>query len=76
MNPKQEQQIIRIQQEKLIKELKAIYRKTFDNLSGLELSERSVARLTQSILRSQEGAINLLNEGIATPVITHSPTQQ
>ena len=76
MNPKEQRQNIQIQREALIKSLEKLYKRSFDNLSNLGLSESSVAKLTQLIIRSREGAINPLKEQIEVPVITQAHIQQ
>ena len=76
MNPKEQRQNIQIQREALIKSLEKLYKRSFDNLSNLGLSESSVAKLTQLMLRSREGAINPLKEQVEAPVITHAPIQK
>ena len=73
MSRDEQRATVRLQRETLIEELETVYRKAFDRLGGLELGEGSVARLTQLLLRSREGAINPLEQEIEAPLITSAP---
>ncbi len=75
MSRDEQRATVRLQRETLIEELEAVYRNAFDRLGALELGEGSVARLTQLLLRSREGAINPLEEEIEAPLITRAPDQ-
>ena len=76
MSKKQQQQLLLSEREALIKELENLYKKTFDRISTLKISERSIARLTQIILLSRESAIAPLREEIEKPLITSPPIKQ
>ena len=55
----------RVQQD-LIVELEALYRGVFDRMSGEHLGEGAMARLTQVILRSRDGALSPLQEAMGS----------
>jgi hercynine metabolism small protein len=57
----------------LIDELEGIYRRAFDAIGSEDMGEGAVARLTQLLLRSREGAISPLQEEIEAPLITRAP---
>jgi hercynine metabolism small protein len=75
MSRDEQRATVRLQRETLIEELEAVYRNAFDRLGAQELGEGSVARLTQLLLRSREGAINPLEQEIEAPLITRAPDQ-
>ena len=75
MSREQQRQNVRQERESLILELEAIYRRAFERLTVLDLGEGSLARLTQLLLRSREGAIKPLQEEIEAPLITRAPDQ-
>ena len=58
-----------------MEELETVYRQAFERLSELELGDGSVARLTQLLLRSRDGAITPLQEEIEAPLITRAPDE-
>jgi len=62
--------LVRRVRESLIGELEQIYRRAFDAIGTEDLGEGTVARLTQLLLRSREGAISPLEEEIEAPLIT------
>ena len=76
MNRKSELKCLQSQREELIQDLRALYRKKFDSLKELNLSERTMARLVQMMLQSQEGAISPLHQEIEKPLITKAPSQK
>jgi hercynine metabolism small protein len=76
MSREEQRRTIRQQRESLIDELEAIYRQAFERLSELEVGEGSVARLTQLLLRSRDGAITPLQQEIEAPLITKAPDGQ
>ena len=59
--------------EALIDELEGVYRRAFDAIGTEDMGEGAVARLTQLLLRSREGAISPLQEEIEAPLITRAP---
>ena len=73
MNRADQLVLIKSEREGLIKELKAIYSRTFDRLAALNLAERDIARFTQVILLSREAAIAPLEQEIEKPLITGPP---
>ena len=75
MSREQQRQNVRQERESLIRELEAIYRRAFERLTVLDLGEGSLARLTQLLLQSREGAIKPLQEKIEAPLITRAPDQ-
>lgn len=76
MSREEQRRTIRQQREALIDELEALYRQAFERLSELEVGEGSVARLTQLLLRSRDGAITPLQQEIEAPLITRAPDGQ
>ena len=75
MSRDEQRATVRLQRETLIEELEAVYCNAFDRLGALEMGEGSVARLTQLLLRSREGAINPLEQEVEAPLITRAPDQ-
>ena len=73
MSREDQRQAIRQQREQLISALEELYRQAFDRVSAMELGEGGIARLTQLLLRSREGAITPLQEEIEAPLITRPP---
>ncbi|MXW41422.1 MAG: hypothetical protein F4Z75_09860 [Synechococcus sp. SB0668_bin_15] len=51
-------------QQQLTAELEALYRGVFDRMSREQLGEGAMARLTQVILRSRDGALSPLQESM------------
>ncbi|EAQ70194.1 hypothetical protein SynRS9909_00134 [Synechococcus sp. RS9909] len=74
MSREEQRRTIRQQRESLIEELETLYGQTFERLSALDLGEGSVARLTQLLLRSRDGAITPLQQEIEAPLITSPAT--
>ena len=70
-----QEQILMIKQlrESLIVDLNKLYSQAFDKIGREDLGDGAVARLTQLILRSREGAIAPLQEEIEAPLITKAP---
>ena len=64
---------VRRMREALIEELEGLYRRAFDAIGTEDMGEGAVARLTQLLLRSREGAISPLQEEIEAPLITRAP---
>ncbi|WP_025781743.1 hypothetical protein [Candidatus Synechococcus spongiarum] len=60
----------RVQQE-LSSELEALYRGVFDRMSRETLGEGAMARLTQLILRSRDGALSPLQKAMAPAPAAH-----
>ncbi|MAR52091.1 MAG: hypothetical protein CMK50_02910 [Propionibacteriaceae bacterium] len=75
MSRDEQRATIRQQRETLMEELQAVYRNAFDRLGAQDLGEGTVARLTQLMLCSREGAINPLEQEIEAPLITRAPDQ-
>lgn len=73
MSREEQREAVRLVREGLIEELDSLYRQAFDRLSDMDLGEGAIARLTQLLLRSREGAITPLQEEIETPLITYAP---
>lgn len=74
MSREEQRRTIRQQRESLIDELETLYSQAFERLSALDLGEGSVARLTQLLLRSRDGAITPLQQEIEAPLITSPAT--
>lgn len=62
----------RVQQE-LTAELEALYRGVFDRISREHLGEGVIARLTQVVLRSRDGALSPLQEAMGLSPTSHDP---
>ena len=75
MSQEEQQQKIREQRAKLIKELEMVYANAFNRLTELGLKEGNVAKLTQVILNSKDGAITPLKKEIEIPLITKAANQ-
>lgn len=75
MGREEQRATMRQVREGLIAELEELYRGAFDRISGQDLGEGAIARLTQLLLRSREAAITPLQEEIEAPLIT-SPAGQ
>ncbi len=75
MSREEQRATVRRQRETLMEELEKVYRNAFDRLGTQELGEGSMARLTQLLLRSREGAISPLELEIEAPLITRAPDQ-
>jgi len=73
MSRDEQRQAMRQVREGLIEDLEALYRQAFDRISGQDLGEGAIARLTQLLLRSREAAITPLTEEIEAPLITRAP---
>ncbi|MFM7237200.1 MAG: hercynine metabolism small protein [Cyanobium sp.] len=73
MSREEQRQAMRLVREGLIEELDTLYHQAFERISDLELGEGAIARLTQLLLRSREGAITPLQEEIEAPLITYAP---
>ncbi|MFM7230050.1 MAG: hercynine metabolism small protein [Cyanobacteriota bacterium] len=76
MGREEQRALVRRVRESLIGELEALYRRAFDAIGTDDLGEGGVARLTQLLLRSREGAITPLQEEIEAPLITRAPGEQ
>ena len=73
MGREEQRAAVRRMREALIEELEGVYRRAFDAIGGDDMGEGAVARLTQLLLRSREGAIAPLQEEIEAPLITKAP---
>ncbi|MFZ4565567.1 MAG: hercynine metabolism small protein [Prochlorococcaceae cyanobacterium] len=76
MGREEQRALVRRVRESLIGELETLYRRAFDAIGTDDLGEGGVARLTQLLLRSREGAITPLQEEIEAPLITRAPGEQ
>ena len=74
MSKKKQRELLLAEREALIDELDSLYKRTFDRISTLKISERSIAKLTQIILLSRDSAIAPLREEIEQPLITRPST--
>jgi hercynine metabolism small protein len=73
MSREDQRKAMRTTREQLIAELEEIYRQAFDRIGSEDLGEGAIARLTQLLLRSRDGAITPLQEEIEAPLITRAP---
>ncbi|HBU26590.1 MULTISPECIES: hercynine metabolism small protein [Synechococcus] len=73
MGREEQRALVRRVRESLIEELETTYRRAFDAIGTEDMGEGAVARLTQLLLRSRDGAISALEEEIEAPVITRAP---
>ena len=76
MGREEQRAAVRRMRESLIEELESVYRRAFDVIGSKDMGEGAVARLTQLLLRSREGAVTPLQEEIEAPVITKAPENQ
>ena len=76
MGQAEQRAIARRVQQELSTELEAVYRGVFDRMSQETLGEGAMARLTQLILRSRDGALSPLQEAIGTSPTTHDPQDE
>ena len=65
--------IVRRQREKIIDELMATYMVALDQLSSLDLPDRTIAKLAQLIIRSRDAALQVMEEEVEAPLITSGP---
>ena len=63
-------------QQHLTAELEALYRSVFDRMSREPLGEGAMARLTQVILRSRDGALSPLKEALGPAPMPGSDPQE
>ena len=68
-----ERKVVRLIRENLTKELEDLYKRNFNNLITLNLSDSYLAKITQLLLTSREAAIKPLKEVIESPLITKAP---
>ncbi|MCP9828452.1 MULTISPECIES: hercynine metabolism small protein [unclassified Synechococcus] len=73
MSREDQRKAMRTTREQLIAELEELYRQAFDRIGSEDLGEGAIARLTQLLLRSRDGAITPLQEEIEAPLITRAP---
>lgn len=73
MGQAQQRAIVHRVQQELSAELEALYRGVFDRMSQEALGEGAMARLTQLILRSRDGALSPLQEAMGPSPLTHGP---
>ena len=65
----------RVQQD-LTAQLEALYQGVFDRMSGEHLGEGAMARLTQVILRSRDGALSPLQEAMGSSSVPGDPQEE
>ena len=70
MSKADQRQVVRRQREKVVKELISTYMSALDQLSNLDLSDRTIAKLAQLIIRSREAALQIMEEEIEAPLRT------
>jgi len=75
MNRQNQLNIIRINREEIITELEMFYQKSFEKLTKLGLTEASIAKFTQLLLQSKEGALTPMRKEIEKPLITKAPAK-
>ena len=73
MRKEQKRIALKLQREKLIRELNKVYKNAFNEISRLDIEEGSLAKLSQIFLLSREAAISSLQKEIEKPIITKSP---
>ncbi len=71
-----QRQNLQLEREKLIAKLEDFYRNAFEKLSNVDIGEKQVAKLTQILLQSRDGAITPLQKNIEKPIITKAPNKQ
>ena len=75
MSRKDQQEIIKFERIKLIKEIEKIYLHAFERIAALELKESDIAKLSSVFIQSKEGAIKPLEKEIEKPLITKPPNK-
>ncbi len=73
MNLNIQQDKVRNIRESMISQLETLYRINFEKLLEQGIDDKYLARITQLLLNSKEGAINPLKEEIEAPLITKAP---
>lgn len=76
MGQAEQRAIVRRVQNQLTAELEALYRGVFDRISQEHLGEGAMARLTQLILRSRDGALSPLQEAMGPSPIPGDPQEE
>ncbi|MXW11567.1 MAG: hypothetical protein F4X84_06640 [Synechococcus sp. SB0662_bin_45] len=76
MGQAEQRAIARRVQQELSAELEALYRSVFDRMSQEHLGEGAMARLTQLILRSRDGALSPLQEAIGPASMPDDPQDE
>ena len=62
MSKEEQRLILELQLEEVIQELETLYQRKFDGFCDLNLGERKIAKLTQLLIQSREGAIGPLKQ--------------
>ncbi len=75
MSREDQRRNLRLERQEIIKELEVFYKTRFDRLSKLAVGEGDIAKFTQMLLNSREGAISPLQDEIERPLITKAPLQ-
>ncbi len=76
MGQAEQRAIARRVQQDLSAALETVYRDVFDRMSQETLGEGAMARLTQLILRSRDGALSPLQEAMVPSPLTHAPQDE
>lgn len=76
MGQAEQRAIVRRVQQELSVELEALYRGVFDRMSQEALGEGVMARLTQVVLRSRDGALSPLQEAMGSSPIPGDPQEE
>ncbi|KKZ14598.1 MAG: hypothetical protein TH68_04450 [Candidatus Synechococcus spongiarum 142] len=76
MGQTEQRAIVRRVQQELTVELEALYRRVFDRMSQEHLGEGVMARLTQVVLRSRDGALSPLQEAMGPSPLSHDLQDQ
>lgn len=74
MNRLMQQSALKAKRLELIEKLEDLYKQTFGKLREEELGQIGIAKLTQLILQSKDGAITPLTKEIEKSVITKAPS--
>jgi len=73
MDRQAQRRIIKNEREGIAKVLEAVYKEIFDQIASLDLNESDIAKLSQTLLQSKDGAMEPLRKEIENPLITKAP---
>ena len=76
MGQAEQRAIARRVQQQLSAKLESLYRDAFDGMSRESLGEGTMARLTQVILRSRDGALSPLQEAMGSSSVPGDPQEE
>ncbi len=76
MGQAEQRAVARRVQQDLSAALETLYRDVFDRMSQETLGEGAMARLTQLILRSRDGALSPLQEAMGPSPLTPAPQDE